>query len=482
MISEIVYKFALDTIYNKVNLIEKNSDYTKMLRFKKRLNINKIYPLPHLDRENSSSTMNYISDVLRGTFSLLYYTAHDPWKIHRGFPSARCLHTIESYLIVNKASQELEQGAYRFDPLRNELEVIGLGEPSYLLERAFNQDMKRVSRIWVFSSEFWRLGKEYGDFAYNLALLEAGHAIEQLYMHINTCQKSNHSQLRYVFCYQNIAKMLNIPVEEEGVLAAIIEYEDSQDVEEDGYQERKLKEYEVLHEFPNWEQSNGLRSGYCERLREMESYFLSLTTTNESFPVVHFPNLEIDLKLLRETTYQRNSGQGLFGVVGKYRPIDWQTFTQIGRFNVDIQEESVQLYAFVIQAEDFEAGIYSYSANEKEFVQKNMGQFENLLQKNCQYPFFNLHSMTCVYFIYSPIKLYVEKYGPVGWRIALMEAGRIAQRICMQYAELGFFARPVKCFDEEGMNTVLISEDRMPIYSIIVGSSKYSDLKINISD
>jgi len=66
------------------------------------------------------------------------------------------------------------------------------------------------------------------------------------------------------------------------------------------------------------------------------------------------------------------------------------------------------------------------------------------------------------------------KYGQRGWRYIWLEAGHVAQNLCLVAAALGLAAVPVGGFyDAELAKLLMLAGDETPLYLVAMGASKH---------
>jgi SagB-type dehydrogenase family enzyme len=99
----------------------------------------------------------------------------------RTAPSAGALYPIETYLIVNKV-EGLEKGLYHYNIAAHSLEELKTGEYGIeITHAALDQDMcAEAAVVFVWSAIFIRSKWKYGQRAYRLVYLDAGHIVENL--------------------------------------------------------------------------------------------------------------------------------------------------------------------------------------------------------------------------------------------------------------------------------------------------------------
>jgi SagB-type dehydrogenase family enzyme len=104
----------------------------------------------------------------------------------RPVPAAGAIHELEAYLVVNRCD-DLERGLYHYHAEQHTLHRLAAGERelSALIENAAASWAKPddpPQALIVLTSRFSRLAWKYEGIAYRLTLLNAGAAIECLYL------------------------------------------------------------------------------------------------------------------------------------------------------------------------------------------------------------------------------------------------------------------------------------------------------------
>lgn len=94
----------------------------------------------------------------------------------RAIPSGGGLYALEVYALVT-AAEDLESGVYHFEAFSRVLEQIPRADPATRVQDAFlDSDVVAAAAVTIaVTAVLPRLRHKYGDMAYRLALLEAGH-------------------------------------------------------------------------------------------------------------------------------------------------------------------------------------------------------------------------------------------------------------------------------------------------------------------
>ena len=100
------------------------------------------------------------------------------WR--RPVPSAGALYPLELYALVREVDG-LEAGAYHYHPFRHRLEWLGPFEPERLQGAFVDREIaERAAALLVVTTMIWRSRFKYGERGYRFALLEAGHAAQNM--------------------------------------------------------------------------------------------------------------------------------------------------------------------------------------------------------------------------------------------------------------------------------------------------------------
>jgi len=165
---------------------------------------------------NLSSTRTFSKKKLsiRTLSTLLYYSLgirnaseKDPNSLRRFYPSAGGKYPIEAYVLAQSVSG-LHKGAYHYYVREHLLELVEDELPLNLQKYFTEEFLLDAPVVIVLTSIFVRTTVKYGIRGYNLALLEAGHVGQNIYL--------NSSDLQLSVCaaggfYEDaLSKLLNI--------------------------------------------------------------------------------------------------------------------------------------------------------------------------------------------------------------------------------------------------------------------------------
>ena len=101
---------------------------------------------------------------------------------NRHYPSGGALYPVETYLIGSFESGSKKNTVYHYHPKAHALEKLWDTPETFEFDQLFRSlvDGTRLQAAMIFTAVWERSAKKYGDFAYNLALLEAGHMAQNV--------------------------------------------------------------------------------------------------------------------------------------------------------------------------------------------------------------------------------------------------------------------------------------------------------------
>lgn len=101
----------------------------------------------------------------------------------RTAPSAGALYPLELYIVANQVNS-LTKGVYHYDPGRHQLLTTGTGDMQALLSRAaLSQEcVQQAPAIVIFTADFERTTRKYGNRGRRYVHIEVGHAAQNLYL------------------------------------------------------------------------------------------------------------------------------------------------------------------------------------------------------------------------------------------------------------------------------------------------------------
>jgi SagB-type dehydrogenase family enzyme len=100
---------------------------------------------------------------------------------HRPYPSGGALFPIETY-VINRTMRDIPSSVMHYNPIRHELDLLWDFPRDFDFEQSLygHSSARYASCAIVFTGIWHRVAQKYQDFGYLLALLEAGHAAQNV--------------------------------------------------------------------------------------------------------------------------------------------------------------------------------------------------------------------------------------------------------------------------------------------------------------
>lgn len=103
-----------------------------------------------------------------------------PGRARRRMPSAGALYPLEAIVLIRQV-RGIDPGVYRYGPARHTMEVLPGADVLAMIEATYSSELIRDSAFTVvLAGAAWRSRAKYGDRGYRYALMEAGHAGQNL--------------------------------------------------------------------------------------------------------------------------------------------------------------------------------------------------------------------------------------------------------------------------------------------------------------
>ncbi len=130
----------------------------------------------------------------------------------------------------------------------------------------------------------------------------------------------------------------------------------------------------------------------------------------------------------------------------------------------------LELYTFTQRVQGLEDGLYHYDVVAHSLQQLRRGNlFPTLEALFYAYPF--MKDANVVVTMVAVFRRTQAKYGPRGYRYALLEAGHVAQNLSLRASELGLATLCIGGFLDSGLNELLDLQEREEgvLYAVAVG-------------
>lgn len=156
-----------------------------------------------------------------GPTAVVHSEAYDVWQPLRAWPSAGGLYPLDTYVVAAKV-EGLSPGLYHYNAITSELEHLPFRAPEMILRDGFFwQDFACTAAVaLLFVAVFERTMTKYGERGYRLALLDAGHAAQNVLL---TAEQLHLGAVAVAgFCDDSLAADLGIDGVSEAVVHTIM--------------------------------------------------------------------------------------------------------------------------------------------------------------------------------------------------------------------------------------------------------------------
>lgn len=147
----------------------------------------------------------------------------DPEQGLRTAPSAGALYPLEVYLVAGEGGIEgLEAGLFRYLPARHAIEKLRSGDLRQSLAAAcLGQSwMARAPALVVLTAEYERTERKYGSRGQRYALMEAGHACQNLLLEVEALGLA--ATVVGAFDDRRLAKSLELPAVRQPLAVVVV--------------------------------------------------------------------------------------------------------------------------------------------------------------------------------------------------------------------------------------------------------------------
>lgn len=414
--------------------------------------------------------------------------------LHRCIPSPGSLCPSELYTYVPE-NNDIPEGLYHYHSLHHDLTLLHDKGSREYLEHILERDLGKPELVLIVGSNLWRVIHKYADFGYRLATLEAGHLIGNILL--VGAALGLQGRVHYFFNDDLLEEYLGVPGLDDAGMAIIPLYRSSSapssPITSLPDSERGEREAAKGH----WHLSSGMHTSQAARVRELE---LALRASrhqptparesdyevSEDTPVYR-RNQQIDLQAPPSSTcslltaYQQRSSApyGPFGLAVSPIPILQSSLAFVLQHSFypyahDLSQENqspayVRLVLMTNHVQGVSPGGYTFDAT--------TGNLSRLVDKPYPATAFayeetvNNQALGCVWALIANYDTAFHQLGARAYRIVNIEAGIVAQRICMLAAAEHLFARPFCAYKEQILDSWLglHSSAEQTIYTVLSG-------------
>ncbi|GGQ66814.1 SagB family peptide dehydrogenase [Couchioplanes azureus] len=428
--------------------------------------------------------------------TLLYYTygfsrwdvgPGAVWPYHRTVPSARCYFPTELYLWLPESDGPA--GVYHYDALHHALALIRPGDFRAELARILGARLDGARGVLLLSSLFWKNAFKYRGYAYRLCAQEAGMVLGNALLVAD--RLGLRGEASYRFLDRRAGRLLGFPRAEEHLFAALALYPGTDpagerarpDPVEDDLPDLALPY--VRPEGPAHPHDPLFRSIAENCLLDDEDQVAAVPPaapgcavggTTLAMPPGGLPGVELGAALRA-----RDSGNVLFHPVARTLPnsVFWEIAgSAVVPYRSDLRAGTgvpgVSLDVVVLDVEGLAAGIYRFCPDHGGLHPVREGNVARQLQGALPVPNINLLSAAVVLYLSADYAAASRTFGNRAYRMVNIEAGVVAQRICVRSAARGLSARVHNGYDAAGVASILGLADAglTPFFQIAVARNR----------
>jgi SagB-type dehydrogenase family enzyme len=437
---------------------------------------------------------------LRSLSTLLYYaygfSRHDEglgvaWPFHRFVASARCFFPIELYVWL-PCTEGIQAGIYHYDNLHHSLALLRQGEYGDLLTQALDTKLDHCSCVLLTSALFWKNAFHYLNFSYRLSTQEAGLVTSNALMVASTLGFSG--RVHYQFLDQPFNRLLGFETDEESLMTVVSLYPQSM---RRGQSAQRLRTKTTAQEL--CETIEPLTLSYVKTSSFDHDLCTSLTAINQqsfledsaeivqaapeatctrSEECIAPPALSTEKIDLAQALSFRSSGDVDFlpMPVSLTQKKLWEIIRYaLSIYDSDLQDQPspplLQIYLVIQRVEDLDSGIYRLCTDCGMLHVIERSDISLPIQATQTQGNITSSQANLICYLVGDYLAASSTFGNRAYRIMHMEAGFIAQRLCVMSASQGLVARYSNSYDTALCKKLLNLTDSpfAPIAELVIG-------------
>ncbi len=400
----------------------------------------------------------------------------------RTVPSAGGLYPCHIYLLV-RHMEGLETGVYYCNMIQGGLDLLQRG--------SFDFGQGKLSDIsFIITGTFFNSAWKYRERAFRYLLLDSGHLIENLTL--ATTAEGLCPSIDYDFKDDKIAAVLSLDHEKEVPLACIhiggkeqnIKYGIKGELNLSGPRAKELKKEAVEISYPMLKRIHDLGKTEFENRGGDPPAIKVLASEPEEW--ISFPdsgNLKEPMDYEKAVMSRRSRRNFISEILDKRKAA--ALMKSAASLYKNQHSPSTQILPFLTMGvslrnvEGFSDGFYFFSEEGSSLLMMRKGSFQESLSRVCLDQQWVSHA--AVNFLFMANLIGLEKaLGPRGYRLLLMDSGRIAQRIYLAAAGLFLGCCGVGAlYDEEARTLFDLNRESALFYVVSAGRIKG---KIDLND
>ncbi len=423
-----------------------------------------------------------LSTIMRLTYCI---TAESKFSrgiyYYRSAASAGALYPVEIYVMIKNAEGS-DDGVYHYNLMNHSLTTLREGDFSEYVGSTVSPQSKMEPIVsFILSSIFFRSSWKYRDRAYRYHLLDTGHVMENLILALNSL--SMPFNIFYDFDDAKINKLIGVDEFREAALSIISIA---------GMENQNKDIQPAVNDQPDNILDASITSGRdidypsIREIHETGKIPPHREVINNSPPESPLPtqawitiedsnNSENNI-LYPECLFRRRSRRNFIN-----KNIDRNDFmaildtisgsSQISHGNLS-GHELLNIAFFAEKIDNISPGLYAIDRTQRRFGVIQEGIFGEKIAHTCLNQEWLKNAG--LHFIFTcNIDELDKKYGPRGYRYAMMNAGKIGQLLYITATSLGLGCCGIGAFyDDEAMNLLDLDGDSRLLYLVAVGKIK----------
>lgn len=437
-----------------------------------------------------------LSTLLHYTMGLIRYEVGSSQRMHRPFPSPRCLYATEMYVSI---PEEIlgKAGVYRYNPLKHALEKRRAVAGWEQIESALGISLSGAQGVLLLGIDFWRIAYVYDDFALNLATIEAGHALGQTVL----IARRLGWDLSVYDCFvdKNILSLLGMNEVTEAPLAIVVLWpHGAKKIRQiRPFQAPSLPPLPTHHPFRR-------EMDQCGDLVQMVQASRLQSNSELPAPKEEQPGSREREKAVvlegkegrwwnpnwLEAVKTRSSGNDRLGMMAT-EPLSFADLSKVLSVLMEekhpewrVARNDIRLFLLANGVTGLVPGIYEVQRSPPALSPLTLGPMESLLQELSIYSAkeWNARSLPASIFIAVDYHAALDNYGNRGFQIVQMRVGQVSQHLALTAAAMGWFLRPLKSFYEVEVEQALglLSTNYTVAYQLILGKNKTPYLSLDL--
>jgi SagB-type dehydrogenase family enzyme len=418
-------------------------------------------------------------------FSRVDVGAVGGWPYHRLVPSARCFYPTELYVCI-PGPGGLPCGVHHYDQLHHALVTLREDAHEEILAAAVGADLDRAAMVVVLTSHFWKTAFRYRHYAYRLCTQEAGMVAGNVLLVAAALGLGGH--VHHQFLDAALDRLLGVAPGEERSMAVIPLFPAGSTPLRPRRRDGSMSASDLAATLPVIDapfrdvpkdlslasdvyeiDSNSVLEDTCEFTAPLPP-----PETNTDGHRVPLPSVGGDPDLA-DALRTRNSGGTLFRPLRK--PIDGTALARIARYPVHSYISDIggtplgEVYLVVQHVDGVDVGVYRCERDGAAMSRLGSLPKDRLDATVLGPSVVDMAAVNVVCYVVTDRHRRADRHGNRGYRIAGIDAGIVAQRICVLAGAGGLAARPINGYAVREVLRLLGIEDpaRTPMFQIAIG-------------